>query len=96
MKIQIEDLKTWRDRISKINDINDIDQLKDIANNDYNYYVRCEAEGKLENLIFNVRLDEIGLTKNQDKFKSIACDETYPSEIRKKAFSNITDVKFNC
>ena len=96
VKIQIEDLNTWRDRISKINDITDINQLKDIANNDYNYYVRCEAEGKLENLIFNIRLDEIGLTKNQEKFKSIACDETYPSEIRKKAFLNINDVKFNC
>jgi hypothetical protein len=96
VEAQIDDLKTWRGRISKINDITDIDQLKDIANNDYNYYVRCEAEGKLENLIFNVRLDEIGLTKNQEKFKSIACDETYPSEIRKKAFSNINDKKFHC
>lgn len=96
VEAQIEDLKTWRIRISKINDITDIDELKDIANNDYNYYVRCEAEGKLENLLFDVRLDEIGLPENQEKFRQIAIDETYPSEIRKKACSKITDENFNC
>ena len=89
VEAQIEDLKTWRDRISKINDISDIDELKDIANNDYNYYVRCEAEGRLENLLFDVRLDEINLGQNQEKFKCIADDETFPSEIRKKAISII-------
>lgn len=96
VEAQIEDLKTWRIRISKINDITDIDELKDIANNDYNYYVRCEAEGKLENLLFDVRLDEIGLPENQEKFRQIAIDETYPSEIRKKACSKIIDENFNC
>lgn len=96
VQAQIEDLMTWRDRISKINDITDISQLKYIANNDYNYYVRCEAEGKLENLLFNVRLDEIKFPKNQERFKSIARDETYPSQIRKRAFSNVYDENFKC
>lgn len=82
---QIEDLKTWRNRIAKVNEMTDADQLKDIANNDYNYFVRCEAEGKLENLLFDVRLDEIGLEENQELFIRIANDETYPLEIRKKA-----------
>lgn len=96
VEAQIDDLKTWRIRISKINDITDIYELKDIANDDYNYYVRCEAEGKLENLLFDVRMDEVELPENQEKFKRIACDETYPSEIRKKAYSRITDENFNC
>ena len=82
---QIDDLKTWRGRIAEINDITDIGKLKDIANNDYNYFVRCEAEGKLESLIFNLRLDEVKLKKNQDMFRRIADDESYPSGIRKKA-----------
>ena len=96
VRAQIEDLMTWRDRISKINDITDINQLKYIANNDYNYYVRCEAEGKLENLLFNVRLDEIKFPQNQEKFKSIALDDTFPSQIRKRAFSNVCDENFKC
>ncbi|WP_298523737.1 hypothetical protein [uncultured Methanobrevibacter sp.] len=95
VEAQIEDLKTWRDRISKINGISDIDELKYIANNDYNYYVRCEAEGRLENLLFDVRLDEVNLRQNQEKFKCIADDETYPTEIRNRAFLKIIDERYN-
>lgn len=86
---QIEDLKTWRSRIAEINDITDIDKLKYIANNDYNYFVRCEAQGKLESLIFSVRLDEVKLKQNQDLFRQVADDESYPLEIRKKAESRL-------
>ena len=93
--LQIQDLKTWRDRISKINDISNINQLKDIANNDYNYYVRCEAEGRLENLLFDIRLDEISITQNQEKLKTIADDGSYPLEIRNKAILKITDKNYN-
>lgn len=82
---QIEDLKTWKSRIAEITGISDTAKLKDIANNDYNYFVRCEAEGKLESLIFSVRLDEVKLKENQDMFRRIADDESYPLEIRRKA-----------
>ena len=42
-----------------------------IAKNDFNYFVRCEAEGKLEKLLFNIRLDEIKNSSNQKKLKEM-------------------------
>lgn len=91
---QLEDLKTWRGRIEKVNEISDIDALKEIANDDFNYYVRCEALGKLEKLLFHIRLDEIGEKYNQDRFKEIANDETFPKEIRCRAILNVLDKHF--
>lgn len=90
----LDDLYTWKRRISKINEIDEINELKDIANNDFNYFVRNEAEGKLENILFNIRLDEIENDENQEKLKAIVCDDTFPNEIRKKAFLKITDDDF--
>lgn len=88
---QLDDLKTWPDRISKVNEISDIDTLKDIARNDFNYYVRCEAEGKLEKILFNIRLDEIGTDVNQEKLKQIARDVELSDDIRNKARLKIID-----
>ena len=90
----LDDLKTWNDRINKINEINDINALKDIAANDFNYMVRNEAEGKLEKMLFNVRLDEIESDDNQEKFKSIVKDSGFSLEIRQKALDKITDKNF--
>ena len=86
---QLEDLKTWKNRISEIENISDIDRLKDIAENDFNYLVRCEAEGRLEKILFNIRLDEIESAANQDKLRDIAGDEALPSGIRKRALDMI-------
>lgn len=91
----LNDLETWQDRIFKISNINDIDILKDISQNDFNYVVRNEAEGKLEKLLFNMRLDEIERPENQEKLKKIAIDETYPENIRNKALYLIQNKKFN-
>lgn len=88
---QLDDLKTWPDRISKVNEISDIDTLKEIARNDFNYYVRCEAEGKLEKILFNIRLDEIGSDVNQEKLKQIAGDVELSDDIRNKARLKIID-----
>ena len=77
-----------------LNKINDIDTLKDIAKNDFNYFVRCEADGKLEKLLFNIRLDEIGNESNQEKLKAIVNDEDFSFEIRRNAFFKITDEEF--
>lgn len=90
----LDDLETWKDRISQINGINDIDTLKMIAKNDFNYFVRCEAEGKLEKLLFNIRLDEIKNSSNQKKLKEMVSDEDFSLEIRRKALLKITDEKF--
>ena len=90
----LDDLYTWKRRISKINEIGEINELKEIANNDFNYFVRNEAEGKLENILFNIRLDEIECDENQEKLKAIVCDDTFPIEIRKKALLKITDEDF--
>ena len=80
--------------IDEISRISDIEKLKSIINDDFNYYVRCEAEGRLERLLFNIRLDEINEKTNQDKLMDIVKDETFPLEIRNKAFSKVNDVKF--
>ena len=90
----LDDLASWQDRISQVNDISDIDTLKEISNNDFNYFVRNEACGRLEKLLFNIRLDEINNKENQEKFKAIACDESFTLEIRKKALLNIADEEF--
>lgn len=90
----LDDLYLWEDRLSKINEINDIDTLKDIASNDFNYFVRLEAEGKLEKILFHIRLDELDLPLNQEKLKSIACDKEFSVEIRRNALLKITDEKF--
>lgn len=92
--ITLEDLKTWESRISQINEIDEINSLKDIALNDFNYFVRSEAEGRLEKLLFYVRLNEVGTKENQDKFKAIYLDESFPYEIRKKALLKIKDKDF--
>lgn len=90
----LDDLISWQERISQVNDITDIDTLKDISNNDFNYFVRSEACGRLERLLFNIRLDEIENTENQEKLKAIVSDESFPFEIRKKALLKITDNEF--
>lgn len=91
---QLEDLETWKGRIAKISEINDVDVLKDISANDFNYLVRNEAEGKLEKLLFNIRLDEIDSDSNQEKLKNIVVDESFSLEIRRKALLKITDEEF--
>ena len=88
---RLDDLKTWKSRIAEINEINDIPTLKDISQNDFNYLVRSEAEGKLEKILFHIRLDEIGNESNQEKLKAIVNDESFSHEIRKKALLKITD-----
>lgn len=90
----LDDLGTWKDRIAQINKIDDIDTLKDIAKNDFNYFVRCEADGKLEKLLFNIRLDEIGNESNQKKLKCIVEDEDFSFEIRQNALFKISDEEF--
>ena len=90
----LDDLETWENRIDQINEINDVDALKEIAKNDFNYFVRCEAEGKLEKLLFNIRLDEIGNESNQKKLKDIVRDEDFSFEIRRNALFKITDEDF--
>ena len=90
----LDDLSQWKDRIKMVNEIEDIDKLKDIAENDFNYYVRCEAEGKIENILFNIRLDEINSPNNQERLKDIAMDNTFSAEIRRKALSKINDKSF--
>lgn len=80
--------------IDEISRISDIEKLKSIINDDFNYYVRCEAEGRLERLLFNIRLDEINEKSNQDKLIDIVKDETFPLEIRNKALSRVNDLKF--
>ena len=90
----LDDLETWKGRIAQINKINDIDILKDIAKNDFNYFVRCEADGKLEKLLFNIRLDEIGNESNQKKLKDIVEDVNFSFEIRQNALFKISDEEF--
>ena len=90
----LDDLKIWESRIAEINKINDIDTLKEISQNDFNYFVRSEAEGKLEKMLFHIRLDEIGNEYNQKKLKSIANDVGFSRDIRKIALSKITDEEF--
>lgn len=90
----LDDLDLWEDRLSKVNEIDDINELKDMARNDFNYFVRMEAEGKLEKMLFHIRLDEIGLESNQEELKAIASDEEFSLEIRRNALSKITDRAF--
>ena len=90
----LDDLGTWKGRIAQINKINDIDILKDIAKNDFNYFVRCEADGKLEKLLFNIRLDEIENVSNQKKLKGIVEDVDFSFEIRQNALFKISDEEF--
>ena len=90
-KDRMDDLKTWKSRIAEINEINDINTLKDISQNDFNYLVRSEAEGKLEKILFHIRLDEIGNESNQEKLKAIVNDEGFSQEIRRKAILKIND-----
>ena len=80
--------------IDEISRISDIEKLKSIINDDFNYYVRCEAEGRLERLLFNIRLDEINEKSNQEKLIDIVKDDTFPLEIRNKALSRVNDLKF--
>lgn len=87
----LDDLYLWQDRLFKINEIDDIDTLNDIASNDFNRFVRLEAEGKLEKILFHIRLDEIDSKVNQEKLKSIACDDEFSLEIRHEALLKITD-----
>lgn len=91
---RLDDLKTWKSRIAEVNEITDIDTLKNISQNDFNYLVRAEAEGKLEKILFHIRLDEIGNNSNQEKLKTIVCDEGFSLEIRQKALSKIDDDEF--
>lgn len=84
---QIDDLRTWRQRIREVSATDDVDRLKDIAANDYNYYVRCEAEGKLESILFDIRLDELERPENQKRLSKIALDDGFSLDIRNKAFS---------
>lgn len=93
-KDRLDDLKTWKSRIAEINEINDINTLKDISQNDFNYLVRSEAEGKLEKILFHIRLDEIGNESNQEKLKAIVNDEGFSQEIRRKAILKINDEEF--
>lgn len=93
-RASLDDLYLWEDRLSKINEIDDIDMLKDIASNDFNHYVRLEAEGKLEKILFHIRLDEIDLPANQEKLKAIACDEEFSLEIRQNALLKVNDDAF--
>ena len=72
----------------------DISTLKDISQNDFNYLVRSEAEGKLEKILFHIRLDEIGNEFNQEKLKAIVNDEGFSLEIRRKALLKINDEDF--
>lgn len=90
----LDDLDLWEDRLSKVNEIDDINTLKDIARNDFNYFVRMEAEGKLEKMLFHIRLDEIGLKSNQEELKAIASDGEFSREIRRSALLKITDHAF--
>lgn len=90
----LDDSKTWESRIAQINQIDDIDTLKDISQNDFNYFVRSEAEGRLEKLLFHIRLDEVGNESNQEKLKAIVSDDGFGREIRQKALLKITDVDF--
>ena len=90
----LNDLINSQRSIDEINQTSDIGELKKIFNENFNYYVRCEAEGRLEKLIFNVRLDEIDEKANQDRFREILMDETLPFEIRNMAFSKISDERF--
>lgn len=87
--MQLNDLKTWKTRIREIEKISDIDELSEIALNDFNYYVRCEAEGRLEKILLNIRLDEIKNKSNQEKLKRIADDDTLPADIRRKAYDKL-------
>ena len=89
-----DDMINSSKHVEEINRTSDIEKLKSIIENDFNYYVRCEAEGKLEKLLFNVRLDEIKDKINQDRFRDIAEDDTFPLEIRIKALSKIVDERF--
>ena len=90
----LNDLSQWRRRINQINEINDLDKLKEIARDDFNYYVRCEAEGRIEKILFDIRLDEINLPENQEKLKDIVNDTSFTLEIRKKALLKINDESF--
>ena len=90
----LDDLDLWEDRLSKVNEIDDINTLKDIARNDFNYFVRMEAEGKLEKMLFHIRMDEIDLESNQEELKAIASDEEFSREIRRSALLKITDHAF--
>ena len=91
---RLNDLTTWKSRIAEVNEINDINTLKDISQNDFNYLVRSEAEGKLEKILFHIRLDEIEDQSNQEKLKAIVSDEGFSYEIRKKALLKIKDECF--
>ena len=90
----LDDLDLWEDRLSKVNEIDDINTLKDIARNDFNYFVRMEAEGKLEKMLFHIRLDEIDLESSQEELKAIASDGEFSREIRRSALLKITDHAF--
>lgn len=90
----LDDLDLWEDRLSKVNEIDDINTLKDIARNDFNYFVRMEAEGKLEKMLFHIRMDEIDLESNQEELKAIASDEEFSREIRCSALLKIIDHAF--
>ena len=90
----LDDLDLWEDRLSKVNEIEDIDTLKDIARNDFNYFVRMEANGKLEKILFHMRLDEIGLESSQKELKAIASDDEFSLEIRRNALLKINDYDF--
>lgn len=91
---RLNDLTTWKSRIAEVNEINDINTLKDISQNDFNYLVRSEAEGKLEKILFHIRLDEIEDQSNQEKLKAIVSDEGFSQEIRRKALLLIADEEF--
>lgn len=89
-----DDLINSQKHIDEISRISDVEKLKSIINDDFNYYVRCEAEGKLEKLLFNIRLDEINDKENQDRLMKIVKDDTFPLEIRNKALSKVNDEEF--
>ena len=89
-----DDLINSQKHIDEISRISDVEKLKSIINEDFNYYVRCEAEGKLEKLLFNIRLDEINDKENQDRLMKIVKDDTFPLEIRNKALLKVNDEKF--
>ncbi|WP_303739076.1 hypothetical protein, partial [Methanobrevibacter thaueri] len=89
-----DDLINSQKHIDEISRISDVEKLKSIINDDFNYYVRCEAEGKLEKLLFNIRLDEINDKENQDRLMEIVNDDTFPLEIRNKALSKVNEEEF--
>ena len=76
--------------VLEIQNISDIDELKGIAADDFNYLRRSAAEDQIEKILFHMRLDEISSKANQKKLKNIYEDESFTSYIRHSAFLKVT------